>query len=452
LAAAGCRNLDNAQVDVLERELRQQEDYIYELEDYLIEYSEKLRQARLAQCESPAAKAVKPAAPKSPTLDVDPVERPTLPLNGRNKPAPPLSEGPSATPEITPPAAEPMPEAPSPVDPQPEAVDPEEMEVPELEIDPGLGALPWRNDGDVAQTPTLPPVSGESEPLVIPDPVDYQADAEIAAAPLAAVTPEIQPVVETVEEPTLAPPEQNASRLIAERLQIRRVLAEAASEDDASPASLLVVVEALNGTAEPVDAAGEASLMVMTRDAPGSYQKVDRWDFSAEETKAAWQSSRLGDGLHLELPLGGKKLPEGDLELWARLVSADGKKLLTQIPIEPTQLTSMNEALEETEQATGEEQAEGKIAKPRAAETALAASEEGAAAPGWRTSSVPLDPNRVEGFASTATEKGRGWATTSSHRGDPPRAAASSPTGPTWQRSSIPHAESAARRDWTPNR
>src|SRR5215213_3055152 len=92
---AGCRNLDNAQVDVLERELRQQEDYIYELEDYLVEYSEKLRQARVAPCQ-PVSTTSKPGtlpAPKSPlpepTLDKDPVVRPTLPMNGRNKIIPP---------------------------------------------------------------------------------------------------------------------------------------------------------------------------------------------------------------------------------------------------------------------------------------------------------------------------------------------------------------------------
>ena len=50
--AQRCRHIDNAQVDVLESELRKQEDYIYELEEYLMEYSEKLRQARAMQCET----------------------------------------------------------------------------------------------------------------------------------------------------------------------------------------------------------------------------------------------------------------------------------------------------------------------------------------------------------------------------------------------------------------
>ncbi|MEM9660587.1 MAG: hypothetical protein AAF961_19655, partial [Planctomycetota bacterium] len=56
----GCRGVDNVQVDVLERDLRQQEDYIYELEDYLVEYSEKLRACRCDKQKQSAS--VKPKA------------------------------------------------------------------------------------------------------------------------------------------------------------------------------------------------------------------------------------------------------------------------------------------------------------------------------------------------------------------------------------------------------
>ena len=42
----GCRSARDNQIDLLERELRVQEDYIYELEDYVVEYSEKLRACR----------------------------------------------------------------------------------------------------------------------------------------------------------------------------------------------------------------------------------------------------------------------------------------------------------------------------------------------------------------------------------------------------------------------
>jgi hypothetical protein len=51
-ALAGCRAVDNAQVDVMERELRQKEAYIYELEEYLMQYSDKLRDCRTCQAET----------------------------------------------------------------------------------------------------------------------------------------------------------------------------------------------------------------------------------------------------------------------------------------------------------------------------------------------------------------------------------------------------------------
>jgi len=436
---AGCRNLDNAQIDVLERELRQQEDYIYELEDYLVEYSEKLRHARVAACDpATTARPAKPAAPKTPTLDVDPSERPSLPLNGRNKqPAPPKAEIPPTGPE-TPPVTEP----------QPETVKPEEMEPPELEFGPGVGMLPWKSKDSPAEAP----VFGGAMPLAIPDPVDYQADAELTAA----AEGEIQPIAEAAAEPLLAAPEVNASRLTAEKLQIRRIFSQSASEEARSPASLLVVVEALNATNEPVDATGEASLMIMARDAPGSFQKIDRWDFSPDETKAAWQSSHLGDGLHLELPLGDKVLPEGELELWARVVSADGKKLLTQFAFDPTQLASIDEAGEAAGLAGGaesEEKTQAEVAPLEEVEVEEPATAEAAPPAQWRTSSIKLDPNRVEGFASTAGGKSSGWVTQPNGGSQPRVAAAPGKTSsPAWQRSSTAQAQSESRPDWTPDR
>jgi hypothetical protein len=134
---------------VLESELRKQEDYIYELEEYLMEYSEKLRQARAMQCET----AVAPKSGSSgssitePTLDVDSVKRPTLPMNGRNKLAPaakPSLPAPPATTEAPPASAEALPDAEEPATPAAEEVAPDAMEAPALEIGPGVQALPFK--------------------------------------------------------------------------------------------------------------------------------------------------------------------------------------------------------------------------------------------------------------------------------------------------------------------
>jgi hypothetical protein len=103
-------------------------------------------------------------------------------------------------------------------------------------------------------------------------------------------------------------------------------------------------VEARDASNEPADFNGRVSLMVMTiiDEKP---QRVKRWDFTPEETNAAWQSSNLGDGLHLELPMEGVALPAGPLELWVRLETADGRKLLSQLPFEQVTLASIEEAV-----------------------------------------------------------------------------------------------------------
>lgn len=458
-AFAGCRHIDNAQVDVLESELRKQEDYIYELEEYLMEYSEKLRQARAMQCET----AVTPKSGFSgsgiaePTLDVDSVKRPTLPMNGRNKLVAPSTKpslpAPPATTEAPPAGAEALPAAEEPATPAAEEVAPDAMEAPALEIGPGVQALPFKKTFESAEAP-----------LLIPDPIDYQADAEelVAeatspveadsglAASAASQAEELNVANETAESaPLLAAPLVNAERLSADHLQIRRIFAERPAPEAEAISSLLIVVEALNVTDEPVSAEGGASLMIMTRDDSGAMRRVERWDFTPEETAAAWQSSQLGDGLHLELPLAKSQLPEGELELWARVVAADGRKLLTQVPLEPAQLASMADFNAE-EGLAGQELVSptpaAPIAEPTPSDNQIAvsaitktAAEE--AKPTWRASSVRLNENRIEGFATTAGGPAARVASSASE----------SSGKPTWKRSAAA-AAGETKRDWAPFR
>jgi hypothetical protein len=436
-ALPGCRNLDNAQVDVLERELRQQEDYIYELEDYLVSYSEKLRQARMAQCETAStttktgSSTTKAPLPE-PTIDVDPAKRVPLPVNGRSKPIPAPAAATDAPPASEAPAAEAPAEATEEAA-EPEAVSPEEMEAPALEIGPGVGA---------------------AEPLLIPDPIDYQADAETQTATASPVQ-----TADDAAEPALVAPQVSGPRLAAERLKIRRVFAEPA-EDGKSPGSLLVVVEALNATDEPVDAIGAASLMIMVQDAPGSLKRIERWDFTAEETAAAWQSSNLGDGLHLELPLSKGELPEGELELWARVANEDGAKVLTPpdqaYRFEASQLASMADAAEETVLASNEDNpaeptSVEPLPTPAPAEEAVA---EATPAAQWRSSLTRTDSTKTVAAGSAVASKGKGW-TSRPIDVQTPRVAtapAASAGRPAWKRSATAQASKEASADWTPFR
>jgi hypothetical protein len=455
--------LDNAQVDVLERELRQQEDYIYELEDYLIEYSEKLRQARLAQCppgaSPPSRTGSTTRAPlPEPTIDEDIIERPTLPLNGRDKLTTPPSEAPPAATEAPPAApADAPPSAPA-----TDEVDPEELEAPELQIGPIGDAS--RDSEPIAATGAASSSAEADGPLLIPDPVDYQADVDAESAP------ESEPasaVADAVGEPTLAAPQVNAPRLTAQQLKVRRLFRERSKDGD-SLGSLLVVVEGVNATDEPADVIGAASLMVMARDENGALRRVDRWDFTAEETAAAWQSSHLGDGLHLELPLTEEALPEGELELWARVVDDDGAKLLTSAEdpfrFEAGTLVAMADAPADAMRASNDglqlEPTPAEIEQPTPlqkaehkgdAATKTAAAE--ALKPQWRASSIRLDKDRVEGFATTAGNKPASWTTTPIDGGQARVAAASGNTSrPKWQRSTRAAVVTESKPEWSAER
>ena len=156
----GCRSARDNQIDILERELRAQEDYIYELEDYIVEYSEKLRQYRCADMNTIIV------AEKDGTPELAAPQRST-------------TIAPSTTPRAlrksaTEPAIESAPELTEPATPN-ELIEesPENLEVPDLEIGEPVGLT----DPYDAATPLIE--AGLEGALLadgsfIPDPAAYQ--------------------------------------------------------------------------------------------------------------------------------------------------------------------------------------------------------------------------------------------------------------------------------------
>jgi hypothetical protein len=485
-ALSGCRNLDNAQVDVLESQLRQQEDYIYELEDYLLEYSEKLRQARIAQHQATTKSASGATASGEPHLMDDRPRAKSRPSTSKPKVivAPPTAApavvapsttlpGPAAEPDEAALAPETLPAAPAaepPTEPEPaagsEPVDPTELDVPDVEIGPLSRALPWRESPSAPAGAELAQASTDGETLVIPDPVDYEADAEpapgdptepalaeatgpalaapLATAPLIAEPPtaEAAPAVQTAAAPL--PPAG---------LRVRQLFRDQPAEEGDSPQRLLAVIEAVDAEGNAVPAKGAASVMVMVRDETGARKALDRWDFTAEEAAAAWQQSPLGNGLHVELPLERGELPAGELELWARVMPAEGEKLLTPgaHPFEVVQLVTVedasaaaasvaenNSATEATEMVAPSEAVTAAEATPLMVATAASdhspsVSPQAAVARAatWRRSNQPIDVAQNEGFASTTGAGRNGWksrpipaSNTSDAKADAPKATA----------------------------
>ena len=201
-----------------------------------------------------------------------------------------------------------------------------------------------------------------------------------------------------------------------ERLVISHVFR---SSPEAPAESLLSVVEARDASNEPADFNGKVSLMVMSQ-VDGKLARLKRWDFTTEETTAAWQSSNLGDGLHLELPLEEAELPAGPLELWVRLETNDGRKLLSQLSFEPDTLASIEEADEYIAEADDDVSGATHLAeanplrqtkpqssvKPaiRTERVITTASTEPKEEPRWRAATHYTGGNN-SGFATTATKQ-----------------------------------------------
>ena len=420
-AMAGCRTARDNQVDLMERELRTQEDYIYELEDYVVEYSEKLRQCRCSQPMTVVSKSSQPKSvlkkPKAAKADV-----------GRSQPLR-LDEEPLFEPGEEMPDQRPRGRRTSPRETQPpltptDETFPEDLDVPGLDI--GEPVSRTQSDSRVQAAAYNEPAYSDpaySDPAYS-DPAYSDNDALVATddellmipQPLAddgSVLPPIdaEPLLEDdlVEMAEHRAPTRGRALRTPERAVVTHLFRN--QPGDESPSSLLAVVEALDANDEPVEVDGEVSLMVMTADAKKPF-RLKRWDFVPEDAAAAWQSSHLGDGLHLELPLGETELPAAPLELWVRIVNADGSKLLTQLPFERQLLAALEVETGARELAP----ARGKIAQQQSQRSArqsegrlLTAEEpvpdEGAS--GWKPSHEHSD--LVAGGSASTTANPSGW-------------------------------------------
>lgn len=345
LALPGCRATTDNQIDLLERELRVQENYIYELESYVVEYSEKLRDTRCEFPQQMAGYSEEMSEPESTsTENVAPrrsvqeesilnFEQDDLPPPARRKsrsqPKPPETSTEDASPE----------------DISPEDISPEDIDVPdEIDFEMGDPVSELENAQPLRQASVV----SAAGRLLIPDPVAYVDAPEVddsnvnepGAFEEMATNEQIddEPIVEDLFADEQVEETAAFSDRVAERLEVTQLF-EGGGEGQ-SLQSLLAVVEALDARGEPVDLNGEVSLMVMTTDATAP-TRIKRWNFTTEETAEAWQSTDLGDGLHLELPMEKSQLPKESLELWVRLVTADGRKLLTQLPFDPNQLSDL---------------------------------------------------------------------------------------------------------------
>lgn len=324
----GCHG--GAQTDVVEREMRWQEDQIYAMEDYISEYQQLLCQYR---AENSALKRQLGSGRQSPRertqirrdqqkiqdtqeiiKDVLPTEVP--PLMNTMPPPPGASQPPQFGPDLNfRPARRPT---------------------------RGVRRTALEERVDQPTEETSVSLAAE-EPVALDEAFDEAPAAEdIQEAP-----------EETYEGPE---PFQNVL-----------VRGDVLPDDGQSGPRLLVDVEPLGASGGPAEFAGELSLMILdtTGDKP---QGIARWDFSPDQL-AELLGEDPGPTMEFPLQLPADTPTRQPLEIWARLVPAGGEKVLAHAELHlnrPGEFSSVRPQpvvlQEETAQQVAEEEPANKVA------------------------------------------------------------------------------------------
>ena len=127
------------------------------------------------------------------------------------------------------------------------------------------------------------------------------------------------------------------SRQVASITLDRRLTGGISAGDGEGDQGLLVVVEPRDAAGRPVDAPAEVSVVVYdpaVQEEDGHAALVARWDFSAAETAALFRRAGPEQAIHLA---GGwpAELPKhNQLHVFVRYVTADGRKLEADRPVE----------------------------------------------------------------------------------------------------------------------
>jgi hypothetical protein len=277
IAAAGCRT--NISQDLLEQELRMQEDKIYELQGLVDEY-----EARLDSC-----------ARENQSLLKETVENPSPRSESRRKKA--GDHG---------------------------------LALPEVEV-PG-GAVPPYEGPPVISPPDPDVPEGESAPESEPAP-PYNM-----RLPNSSATPGDRSQLPEFEMPAdeeLPAGDKTASDDTVTQITLNRKLTGGHNADgQPGDDGLMVVVEPLDAKGDLLEIPGEVSVVVLDPAQEGEAARVARWDFTAEEAAEHIKRTPMGDGLHFELRWPHGPPANRDLNLYVRYTTPEGKKLQVEKKIE----------------------------------------------------------------------------------------------------------------------
>jgi hypothetical protein len=302
LALVGCKS--NGQTDLVEREMRQQEDQIYAMQDYLNNYQQLLCQTRAEN-----------EFLKQQLADGQPARMSTAPKSDSAKSR---IKSPSQTPSQTP-----IP--PSPKTNGPQLGDPEATpEVPKLDLDnPAVPPLrdtsaedrrgPEGDDRELA--------AAQKRPKHVVETASYEVESK---EPAAAAQP-MQHETKAADAQPLAPAEQTQQVILQGQV--------VADEENGSP-HMLVDVQPQIASGQPVNFRGRLSLMVMDPNGEQPTPSLARWDFTADELDQATVNSTEGPQFEFPLQLPSGVPTDRPVELWVRLLPEAGGKVLAHATVD----------------------------------------------------------------------------------------------------------------------
>ena len=185
---------------------------------------------------------------------------------------------------------------------------------------------------------------------------------------------------------------------------------EIVANDAGGGPRLAVDVEPLDAAGRCIPFAGQLSLMLLATQADGGEQSLARWDFTPEDATSAVDSAAGEHAMrfYLELP---PDTPVGEAtQIWVRLVSSDGDKVLayTEIQLDrPGQFASHLDRPAATDIpariVSRVIEGDWTIARPGEPANLPTADEESSG--GWRTSSEPI-PVVVQASATAEAVSG----------------------------------------------
>lgn len=276
VCGVGCRN--RTAQELLERELRFQEDMIFRLEDQVRALAGENELLRHSVVHAPGDTPASSSKPTTPTPAA-----PHTPA-GPDHPQQPL----------TPPKVE---------------FNSSQTPIPEYQGPPSVIApSPSFSEGELP----LLPKSTSVEP--VPKPLRSSSHSSAAT---------------TTPGPSMAAP-LNAS---ARSEDVRTVTVNKTETTgwnlDGVPGDegLKIVVEPRDASGAPLAAAGAVSIVVMDPLKQGAAARLYRWDFDRQEATKAFRNSEAGPAMVFELAWPGPPPEHGQLLIFVRYTTADGRKL-----------------------------------------------------------------------------------------------------------------------------